>query len=161
MIFSPWRSPEVSSFFYYQKHEDITLKTLQWDEEMKTLTVSSFSLHYTWRSDLRLYNHMILAILKIMFIYSGIVVIWNTWILICQPPVSFVSSTLCRAQMTLPGSKSKSAGLKWQQCPQNEHYFYIKMECFAKHKTHHLRCLTGFSIHFWFSVNLTLHNYQH
>ena len=32
---------------------------------------------------------------------------------------------LCPPQMTLPGSKSKFAGLRWKKCPQNEHYCYI------------------------------------
>ena len=30
-----------------------------------------------------------------------------------------------QCQITLSGGKSKSAGLKWQQCPQNERYCYI------------------------------------
>ena len=38
-----------------------------------------------------------------MFIYSGINVIWDPWILICHPLVSFVQSALRRAQMTLSG----------------------------------------------------------
>ena len=89
--------------------------------------MSSFSLYYTWLNDLRLYNCMILAMIIIMFIYSGIVVIWDPWILIWHPPLSFVPFALHRAQMTLLDGKSKSSGFKWQQCLQNEHYFYIKM----------------------------------
>ena len=83
------KSISVSSFSDCQKHEDITVKTSQWAEKMKTL-VSSFSFYHTWRNDLRLYNLMILAIKIIKFIYLGIVVIWDPWILICHPPVSFV-----------------------------------------------------------------------
>ena len=58
--------------------EDITGRRR--DED---IAVSSFSLYYTWLNDLRLYNCMILAIIIIMMIsiYSGIVVIWDHWIL--------------------------------------------------------------------------------
>ena len=38
-------------------------------------------------------------------------------ILIFSPTVWFVSDVKQRAEMTLEGGKSKSAGLKWQQCP--------------------------------------------
>ena len=107
----------VSSFSYCKKtHEGITVKTVQWHEEMFP--------YYTRRNDLRLYNRMIFAIIIIMFIYSGIVVTWHPSILICHPPVSFVPSVLRRTQMTLSGGKSNSARLTWQQCPQNEHYCY-------------------------------------
>ena len=61
-----------------------------------------------------------------MFIYLGIFVIWDHWILICHPSVSFVICTLRWAQITLLGGKLKSAGIKWQYCPQNVHYCYIK-----------------------------------
>ena len=64
----------------------------------------AFSLYYTWRNDLRLYNSMILAIIIIMFIYSGIV-IWDPWILICHSPVSFMPSTSRRVQITLSCGK--------------------------------------------------------
>ena len=93
---------------------------------LKSITVSSFSLYYTWCYDLRLYNSMILAIIIIiMFIYSGVVVIWEPWIFICHPPVSLVPTASRWAQVRLSRGKSKSAGLKWQQCSQNEHYCYI------------------------------------
>ena len=98
---------------YIYTHEGITVR---WRDE--DITVSSFSLYLTWRNDLRLYNRMILAIIIItMFIYSGIVVIWDTWILLCYPPVSFVPSALRRAQMTLSGGKSISKGLKMTTLP--------------------------------------------
>ena len=123
MIFSPEEHYSVFVFWFPKiwRHysEDITVR---WRDE--DITVSSFSLYYTWRNDLRLHNRMIWAIIIAMFIYSGIVVIWDSWILICHPAVSFVPSGSRRAQMTLPGGKSKSADLKWQQCPQNEHYCY-------------------------------------
>ena len=45
----------VSSFSNCQKHEDITVRRR--DED---IIVSSFSLNYTWRNDLRLHNRMIL-----------------------------------------------------------------------------------------------------
>ena len=51
-------------------------------------------------------------------IYSSIVVIWDPWVLICHHSVL--------PQMALSGGESKSTGFKWQQCPQNKHYFYIK-----------------------------------
>ena len=61
-----------------------------------------------------------------MFIYSGIVVIWDPWILICLPPVSFVPCVVRGATMILSGGPLKSAdGLKLQQYPQKEHYCYI------------------------------------
>ena len=41
--------------------------------------------------------------------FESTVVIWDPWILICHPSVSFVPSALRRAQMTLSGGKSKSA----------------------------------------------------
>ena len=34
---------------------------------LKSITVSSFSLYYTWHNDLRLYNRMILTVIIIMF----------------------------------------------------------------------------------------------
>ena len=55
---------------------------------------------------------MIIIIIITMFIYSGIAVICDPWILICYPPVPFASSTLRRAKMTLSGGKSKSPDLK-------------------------------------------------
>ena len=100
------KSITLSSFFDCQKHEDIAVR---WRDE--DITVPSFSLSYTWRNDLRLYNRMILAM---MFIYSDIIVIWDLWILICHPPVSFVTSAPHRAQVMLLGGKPKTAGLKWQ-----------------------------------------------
>ena len=81
---------------------------------MKTLSVL-FSLYYTWCNKLCLYNQITWAVI-IMFIYLGIFVIWNPWILICYLPVSFV--------LTLSGGKSKSVVLKWQQYPKNEHNCY-------------------------------------
>ena len=45
----------MSSFSDCQKHEDITVR--RGDED---IIVSSFSLYYTWRNDLHLYNRMIL-----------------------------------------------------------------------------------------------------
>ena len=58
-----------------------------------------------------------------MFIYSGIVVIWDPWILICHPPV------------TLSRGKSQFTELKGEQCPQNEDYCYIKAcwDCAINH----------------------------
>ena len=100
---------------------------VSWRDE--DITVSPFSLYYTWRNNLRLYNRMILAII-IMFVYSGIVVIGEPWILICHPPVSFVPSALRRAQMTLSGGNSKSAGFKWQKCRVSEHYIINITEVF-------------------------------
>ena len=55
---------------------------------------------------------MILTMI-IMLIYSDIVVIWDLWLLICYPPVSFVPSPLRWAQMTPSGGKWKSAGLNF------------------------------------------------
>ena len=60
-----------------------------------------------------------------LFIYSGNVIIWDPWILIYHSPVSFVPSPLRRAQMAQSGGKSKSVGLKSQQCSQNEFYYYL------------------------------------
>ena len=34
---------------------------------LKSITVFSFSLYYTWQNDLRLYNRMILTVITIMF----------------------------------------------------------------------------------------------
>ena len=98
--------------FLCQKHEDITK--------------SSFSVCYTWRNDLHLYSHMILAIIIL---------------------VSFNE---------LLGGKSKSVGLKWQQCPQNEHYCHIKVT-FLNHQIYiykHRKCvsLTNLIIYSWFHI---------
>ena len=80
----------------------------------KIITVSLFSLSYKWRNDLRLYmeiylhglyNRMILAIIIIMSIYSSIVVIWDPWILICHPPMSFRQIKIRGPQMTAMPSK--------------------------------------------------------
>ena len=69
---------------------------------------------------------MTLAIVIIMFIYSGIVVIRDPWILICLPPVSFVLSIARGETVILSVGPLKSAdGLKLQQYPQIEHYCYI------------------------------------
>ena len=105
----------VSSFSNRRKHEDITVKKLQWDED---IAGSSFSLYYTWCNGLCFYNRMILAMIKIMFIHLGIAFIWEPGILICGSPVSFVTSAS-------RDSKSKSAGLKWQQYLQNGHCCYV------------------------------------
>ena len=48
------KSITVSSFFDFQKHEDITVRRR--DEDV---TLSSFSLYYVWRNDLHLHNRMI------------------------------------------------------------------------------------------------------
>ena len=66
------RSITVSLFFDCQKHENTTVKSLQWDEEMKTLQCLHF-LCCTLRNYIYLYNRVILAII-IMFIHSGIAV---------------------------------------------------------------------------------------
>ena len=63
---------------------------------------------------LRLYNCRILAIM-IMFIYSGT---------FSFETLGFWFATL-QCQMTLSSGKSKCAGLKWQQCYQNQYYCYI------------------------------------
>ena len=86
----------MSSFSDCQQHENITVKILQWDEEMKTL-LSSFFLYGTWHNYPRFYNCMILGIITIMFIYLVIVAIWDPWILIFHSPVSFVRQ-ICRAE---------------------------------------------------------------
>ena len=50
----------MSSFSDCQKHEDIIVKALvTWKDE--DITVSPFSLYYTWRNNLRLYNRIILG----------------------------------------------------------------------------------------------------
>ena len=68
---------------------------------------------------------LISAIIVIMFIYSGVVVIWHPCILICCPPVSFMpSASHWACQITLSGRKSKFGSLKWQRRPRNEHYCY-------------------------------------
>ena len=117
MIFSPWRAL-VSSSSNCQK-------TLQWRHysEMKGwrhYSVFIFSFSLKWRNDLGLYNRMILAII-IMFIYSGIIVIWDNCILVCYLQCHFVR------QIRLSSDKSKFTGLKWQQCPPNEHHCYSNM----------------------------------
>ena len=98
------KSTTLPSFSDCQKHEDITVR---WRDGDYSVIIS---LYHTWRNDLRLYNRMILAttiiITIIMFIYSGIVVIWESWILIYHPPVPFVRSASRRAQMTLSDEKS-------------------------------------------------------
>ena len=58
-------------------------------------------------------------------IYSGNVIIWDPWILIYHPPVSFVPCPLRRAQIAQSGGKSKSVCLKSQQCSQNGFYYYL------------------------------------
>ena len=93
--------------------EDITVR---WRDE--DITVSSFSLK--WRNDLGLYNRMILALI-IMFIYSGIVVIWDNCILVCYLQCHFVR------QIRLSSDKSKFTGLKWQKCHRNEHHCFSNM----------------------------------
>ena len=69
------KSIAASSFYDCQKHEDILVKKLQRDED---IIVSSLSLYYTWHNDLHLFNHMILTIIIINFIYLGIVTIWDS-----------------------------------------------------------------------------------
>ena len=69
---------------------------------LKSITVFSFSLYYTWQNDLRLYNRMILTVITIMFIYLGIVVIWNPWILIWH----------CRAANQSPRASDDNSALK-------------------------------------------------
>ena len=45
-------------------------------------------------------------------------------------------------QITLLGGKSKSAGLTWQQCPQNEHYCYIILiSFFLQKKNYYSFCI--------------------
>ena len=60
------KSIAVSSFF--DCSEGIIAR---WRDE--DITVSLFSLYYTWRNDLRLYNRTILTITIIMFIYTSTV----------------------------------------------------------------------------------------
>ena len=105
---------EISFLAHHQGVNDIFT--------LESITVSS--LYYTSCNDLHLYNDIILAII-IMFIYSSLIVIWDSWILICHPSMSFLPSAWYQAQIILSGGKSKSIGLKWQQCPQNEHHCYI------------------------------------
>ena len=84
MIFPPWRAFLCLHLPIAKNMKVITVKTLQEDEEMKTLQCLHFP---SFTHGVMTY---ILAIIIIMFIYSGIVVIWDPWILICHPPVSFV-----------------------------------------------------------------------
>ena len=107
MMFLPWRALQCLHFPVAKTHEDITVKTLQWDEEMKTWSV-------------------FIAIIIIMFIYSGTVIIWDSWILIYNPPVDFCPSLRVMHKWHKSNdSKSKSAGFKWQQCSQNQNYCFI------------------------------------
>ena len=85
-------------------------------------------------------------------------------ILIFSPTVWFVPDVKQRAEMTLEGGKSKSAGLKWQQCPSKWtlivaniiqlcelcHYAMCNRE---EMKTLHCLYLTVMSSCFWQSVN--------
>ena len=123
MIFPPWRAFLCLHLPIAKNMKVITVKTLQEDEEMKTLQCLHFP---SFTHGVMTY---ILAIMIIMFIYSGIVVIWDPWILICHPPVSFVRFVCVIS--TMSGGKSKSANLKWQQCPQNEHYCYMTLNLYT------------------------------
>ena len=89
------------------------MKTLQRNEEKKTLQCLHFLSIAHGVMTYVCINYILAIIIIIMFIYLGIVVIWDPWILICHPTV------------TTSGGKGKSAGLNSQQCPQNEHYYYI------------------------------------
>ena len=120
----------TSLFSDFQKHEYITVKALQIDEDMKTLQClrflsiihdvmtwwwwwwwwivfvewltigwKAFTRHFqlgplseilTITNLLQFYNSMIWAIIKILFIYSGIFVVLYPWILTCHLTVLFV-----------------------------------------------------------------------
>ena len=113
MIFSHWR---VLQCFHFPVAKN--MKTLQWNKEMRALHCPHL-LSITYG----VMTYVYIAIIIIMFIYSSIIDIWDPWILNFHPPVSYVPFASCRAQMTLTDDKSKSAGLKWQQCPQNKTLF--------------------------------------
>ena len=76
---------KIPLFSNFKNHEDVTVKTLQWNEET---TLFSFSLHYEWCNDLHLNNRMILAII-ITFIQSDIAVIWDSRIWFATPQCRF------------------------------------------------------------------------
>ena len=65
------KSITVSSFSSCPKHEDITVKTLKWVEEMKTLQC----LHF-----LSITHGVMTYVCIIVFIYLSIVLIWDLWI---------------------------------------------------------------------------------
>ena len=84
------RHQGVNDIFALKSSVFIFRLSKTWRHYSEDITVSSCSQYYTWRNDLSLYYHIILAIMIIMFIYSGTVFIWDPWILNCHPPMSFV-----------------------------------------------------------------------
>ena len=63
-----------------------------------------------------------------MFILKALLSKSGPQILICRPRVSFVPVAKRMAQKTLKCGKSKSQGLKWQQCPQNYYFCLISYD---------------------------------
>ena len=135
--------PPLRRYWYFSPEEHYSVfffrlpkawKTLQWRRYSvikRWRHYRVFIFYYVWRNDLRLYNRMILE-RNDLRLYDRMILAINVNLLgyCCHlrtldfdlPP----SGVICALHFaSLSGGKSKSACLKWQQCPQNEHYCLV------------------------------------